>query len=88
MVGTAFATNVAGYTIMGMEGWRWAFRCVATAACMIGVATLVYAKDPNHTPQAKAAAREEEHSATASSTFHDFCQVRPHPRSACRVHAC
>lgn len=46
MLGTAFATNIAGYTIMGTDGWRWGFRVVAVVSASIGVAALAFSRDP------------------------------------------
>lgn len=46
MLGAVFATNMAGYHILGMEGWRFAFRVVAAAAITIGVASIVFVRDP------------------------------------------
>jgi hypothetical protein len=47
MLGTAYATNISGYTILGEDGWRFAFRTVAIVAVLIGLATLRFAKDPS-----------------------------------------
>jgi hypothetical protein len=47
MLGTAYATNISGYTILGDDGWRFAFRTVAVVAALIGFATLRVAKDPS-----------------------------------------
>lgn len=47
-MGAMFATNIAGYSLFGMEGWRAAFRTVAVAAMLIGVLVLVCVKDPRY----------------------------------------
>lgn len=46
MLGAVFATNMAGYQILGMEGWRFAFRVVGVAAITIGLVSIVFVKDP------------------------------------------
>ena len=46
MLGAVFATNMAGYHIMGMEGWRFAFRVVGGAAITIGFVSLAFVRDP------------------------------------------
>jgi sugar phosphate permease len=48
MLGTLYATNIAGYSPFGMEGWRAAFRTVAVAAMIIGLVVLVWVKDPRY----------------------------------------
>jgi hypothetical protein len=47
MLGTAYATNISGYNILGEDGWRFAFRTVAIVAALIGFATLRFANDPS-----------------------------------------
>ena len=76
MLGTAFATNVAGYTILGGDGWRFAFRVVALVAMLIGWATLTFAVDPNHVEQPPGSMRRSEKKAGLSDTLTEFAQVR------------
>lgn len=52
MLGAVFATTVAGLTIWGIEGWRFAFRTVGISAVMIGFVSLVFIKDPRVDNQA------------------------------------
>lgn len=49
MLGALYATNIAGYSPFGMEGWRVAFRSVAVAAFFIGFWVLYWVVDPRHT---------------------------------------
>lgn len=48
MLGALYATNIAGFSPFGMEGWRVAFRTVAVAAYVIGAVVLYFVKDPRH----------------------------------------
>lgn len=48
MLGALYATNIAGYSPLNMEGWRVAFRTVAVAAFVIGFVVLYYVKDPRN----------------------------------------
>jgi MFS family permease len=75
MLGTVYATNIAGYTILGGDGWRFAFRTVAVIAGIIGWVTLTFASDPNHMPQANALAKEMKHE-SLSETLTEFATVR------------
>lgn len=74
MLGTAFATNVAGYSLMGIEGWRWAFRFVAVNAAIIGVCTLIYARDPT-VRKGHHVAPAHDHKFTMRTTAQEFWQV-------------
>ena len=76
MLGTAYATNIAGFRLLGMEGWRFAFRTVAVVAALIGCMTLRFATDPNHAPRADGPPREPRKKAGAKETFRDFLKVR------------
>lgn len=46
MLSSAYATNIGGLTIMGMQGWRFAFITVAVISALAGVAMWIAAKDP------------------------------------------
>lgn len=76
MLGTAYATNIAGYHILGMEGWRFAFRTVALVAMLIGFLTLRFATDPNFAPRPDGQMREPEKKAGMRETVSDFLKVR------------
>lgn len=52
MLGALYATNIAGYSPFGMEGWRVAFRTVAVVAFAIGLVVLYFVKDPRHPKKA------------------------------------
>lgn len=46
MLSSAYATNIGGLTILGMQGWRFAFLTVAVISAVAGIAMWVAAKDP------------------------------------------
>ena len=52
-MGALYATNIAGYSPFGMEGWRVAFRSVAVAAFVIGFVVLNCVVDPRHKSKAR-----------------------------------
>lgn len=50
LVGALFATNTGHTRLFGLEGWRFAFICVAIASWCIGIATWAFAVDPRYLP--------------------------------------
>lgn len=46
MVSSAYATNIAGLTILGLQGWRFAFLSVAAVSALAGAAMWAFARDP------------------------------------------
>jgi hypothetical protein len=76
MLGAAYATNLAGYSILGVEGWRFAFRTVAAVAILIGYMTLRLARDPDYTaPDGSKKAKEHKHGAGLRIALQEFWQV-------------
>ena len=77
MLGSAYATNIAGFSPLGITGWRFAFRSVAAVAVLIGWLTLRFATDPTH------GRSRDRHGKGLQDTLTEFLQVRTTWLPAC-----
>jgi predicted MFS family arabinose efflux permease len=76
MIGAAYATNMAGFEVAGVEGWRFAFRTVAAVAVLIGYLTLRLARDPDYmAPDGGEKAKVHMHAGGLRQTLAEFKQV-------------
>jgi hypothetical protein len=46
MLGSLYATNIAGLSILGLEGWRFAFLTVAAFSGGLALAVALFVDDP------------------------------------------
>lgn len=85
MLGTAYATNIAGLTVWGEEGWRFAFRTVALIAMIIGWITTNFASDPNYMKGPNGQPPKHKAQGTLRETIVDFVQARTLLLLACKL---